>query len=256
MRKTLFIITFFIMIPLLINSQVSIIAHRGASWLAPENTVAASRLAWDLGADAVECDIWLSKDNRIICIHDATTKRTTGEDFRVSETDSETLRKLDAGSFKDEKYRGEKLPFLHELIKAVPKGKELVVEIKCGAEVLPFLVSTINKYEKNRVFSFISFNFDVIAETKKLFPSKKCYWLCSNAALLESTIGIVPDAGLDGISLNFSIINDEVMKKASSLGLDVYSWTVDKPEEAKRLITLGVKGITTNRPGWLEEQMR
>ena len=102
MRKTLFIITFFIMIPLLINSQVSIIAHRGASWLAPENTVAASRLAWDLGADAVECDIWLSKDNRIICIHDATTKRTTGEDFRVSETDSETLRKLDAGSFKDD----------------------------------------------------------------------------------------------------------------------------------------------------------
>lgn len=255
MRKAIFIITFFIMTPLLIYSQVSIIAHRGASWLAPENTVAASRLAWDLDADAVECDIWLSKDNRIICIHDATTKRTTGQDFRVSETDSKTLRKLDAGSFKDEKYRGEKLPFLHELIKAVPEGKELVVEIKCGAEILPVLVKTVNKYDNKRVFSFISFNFDVIAETKKLFPEKKCYWLCSNAALLESTINRVTDAGLDGISLNFSIINEDVMKKAASLGLDVYSWTVDKPEEAERLIALGVKGITTNRPGWLEEQI-
>jgi glycerophosphoryl diester phosphodiesterase len=256
MKKAILSLTILMMTSLLINSQVSIIAHRGASWLAPENTIAAANLAWDLDADAVECDIWLSADGKIIVSHDATTKRTTGKDYRISGTDSRLLRKLDAGSFRDEKFRGEKLPFLHELIKTVPRGKELVVEIKCGAEVLPHLVKTISKYEKKRTFSFICFNFDVIAETKKLFPGNDCYWLCSNASLLETTFKKVPEAGLEGISLNYSIINEDVMKKASSMGLEVYSWTVDDPGEAKRLIALGVKGITTNRPGWLEEQMR
>lgn len=255
MKKTILSLTILLMTSLLINSQVSIIAHRGASWIAPENTLTSSRLAWEKSADAVECDIWMSGDNKIICIHDATTKRTTGEEFRVNETDSKVLRKLDAGSFKDEIYRGEKLPFLHELIKTVPKGKELVVEIKCGTEVLSGLSTTINKYGKGREISFICFNFDVIAETKKLFPGKRCYWLCSNADLLEATLSRIPGAGLEGISLTYRLIDEDVMKKASELGLEVFAWTVDDPDEARRLIALGVKGITTNRPGWLREQI-
>ena len=235
-------------------SQVEIIAHRGASWLAPENTVASAKLAWEKGADAVECDIWLTKDNRIICSHDGNTKRTTGQDFNVSETTSKVLRKLDAGSFKDEKYKGEKLPFLEELIKTMPQGKELVVEIKCKSEILPWLQKVINKYEKTGKFVFICFDFQTITDTKKTFPGNKCYWLCSNGELLDKTFESVPGAGLEGVSLNYSLINGDVMKKAESLRLEVYSWTVDDPAEARRLIALGVKGITTNRPGWLEEQ--
>ena len=132
-------------------SQVKIIAHRGASWLAPENTVASANLAWEKGADAVEADIYLTKDNKVICIHDSNTKRTTGQDYNVAETDSKVLRKLDAGSFRDEKYKGEKLPFLSEIIKTVPDGKELVVEIKCKIEVLPYLEKTVRKYQKKIV---------------------------------------------------------------------------------------------------------
>lgn len=237
------------------SGQVKIIAHRGASYLAPENTVAAAKLAWELGADAVECDIFLTKDNKIIACHDATTKRTTGEDYRISETDSKTLRKLDAGSFKDVKYRGERVPFLKELIKTVPAGKELVIEIKCKSEVLPYLKKEIDRYRKNRNFTFISFDFQTISDTKKLFPEYPCYWLCSNAALLEATLVKVAPAKLEGISLGYAIINESVIKKAGGLSLEVYSWTVDDPAEAKRLIGLGVKGITTNRPGWLNEQI-
>jgi len=235
--------------------QIKIIAHRGASYLAPENTVASAKVAWESGADAVECDIWLSKDNKIVCCHDASTKRSTGQDHKISETGSKVLRKLDAGSFKNEKYRGEKLPYLKELIKTVPDGKELVIELKCKSEVLPFLRIEIDKHQKNRNFTFICFDFQIICDTKAAFPEHPCYWLCSNAALLETTLSKVPAANIEGVSLGYAIITESVMEKAEKLNLEVYSWTVDDPAEAKRLISMGVKGITTNRPGWLNERI-
>jgi glycerophosphoryl diester phosphodiesterase len=232
-----------------------IIAHRGASFIAPENTVSSAKLAWELGADAVEADIYLSKDNRIIVSHDSNTRRTTGKSYSIANTPADTLRKLDAGSFKDERYKGEKIPFLEEIIETVPKGKKLVVEIKCGSEVLPFLRQTIDQYGANKNFNFIAFDFQTISDAKKIFPGNSCFWLCSDTLILRKNIELVPKAGLEGVSLNYSIINQKIASITRALGLDLFSWTVDKPEDAKRLISLGVKGITTNRPGWLEDQM-
>jgi len=90
------------------TNPVEIIAHRGASYLAPENTMASVMLGWEKGAD-VEVDIYLTKDNRIVVIHDDTTERTGGTDVNVAETTSEELRKLDVGSFKSEEYAGEQI---------------------------------------------------------------------------------------------------------------------------------------------------
>jgi glycerophosphoryl diester phosphodiesterase len=236
------------------RAQVKIIGHRGASYMAPENTIASAKLAWKYQADAVECDIWLTKDNMVICSHDGSTKRTTGTDLKISETDSETLRTLDAGSFKDPKYKGQKLPFLYELLKTVPRGKELVVEIKCGQEVLPYLRPVVEKYGKDKVISLICFDLETITGAKKMFPGNSCFWLCSKADQLEANFSKAAEAGLDGVSLHYPIINEDVMKRAAELKLQVYSWTVDDPVEAKRLMSLGVRGITTNRPGWLREQ--
>ncbi|MCJ7447888.1 MAG: hypothetical protein MUO72_09355 [Bacteroidales bacterium] len=235
-----------------VPAQVKIIGHRGASFLAPENTVSSARLAWENNADAVEVDIYLSKDNKIICSHDANTKRTSGKDLKIPETDSKILRKLDVGSFKDLKYKGERIPFLKDIIRTVPSGKELVIELKCKSEVLPYLKKII---KKNKNFVFICFDFQTIVETKKVFQENSCYWLCSNLELLEKYFDKVAESKLDGISLGYAIINEKVMEKAKSLDIEVYSWTVDDPAEAKRLIALGVKGITTNRPGWLNEQI-
>ena len=254
--KNIIFILLFITVCMTIEAQVKIIAHRGASYLAPENTVASTKLAWEKGADAVECDIWLSKDNKIIACHDASTKRTTGQNHQISETDSGILRELDAGSYKDERYRGEKLPFLYELFQTVPPGKELVVEIKCKNEVLPYLKKEVEKYEKQINITFICFDFNTICETKELFPEHPCYWLCANPLIINQYMTKVKDANLEGVSLHFPLINKRRMKKAEDLGLEVYAWTVDSPEEAKRLIALEVKGITTNRPGWLRGQLQ
>src|SRR5699024_7790571 len=93
-----------------------IIAHRGASHLAPENTLASVKLGYALGADAVEIDVHLSKDKQILVNHDSDTKRTAqGKNHIIADTDAEELRKLDVGSWKGEKYKGEKMPFLHEV---------------------------------------------------------------------------------------------------------------------------------------------
>ncbi|MBN2667330.1 MAG: glycerophosphodiester phosphodiesterase [Bacteroidales bacterium] len=235
--------------------QVEIIAHRGASYLAPENTVASSRLAFELGADAVEVDIYLSADNKIVCIHDANTKRTTGANHIVKDTGSEVLRSLDAGSWKSADYKGEKIPFLEEVILSVPLGKKLVVELKCGSEVLPLLKKTVEKYLKSREFSFIAFDFQTITDTKKTFSDNPCHWLCSNKILLEKNLPLVQGAGLDGVSLSYGLIDEQVAGKVKDLNLELYTWTVDDPAEALRLIPLGVMGITTNRPGWLREQV-
>ncbi len=233
------------------------IAHRGASYLAPENTVASAKLAWELGADAVEVDIHFSKDNRIMVIHDKDTKRTCTEkkNLDIKKSPSILLRDLDAGSWKGEEFKGEKIPFLSEIIETVPDGKILVVEIKCGAEVIHLLERVMEKSGKAEQIVFISFDWDVIAETKKTFPENKCYWLSTIKTGLGKRMRQAAEIGLEGVNLKHSIIDEEVMAMAKEYNLEVLTWTVDDAKIAKKLTELGVKGITTNRPQWLKEEM-
>jgi glycerophosphoryl diester phosphodiesterase len=237
------------------KSQVAIIAHRGASFLAPENTVASAKLGWELGADAVEIDIHLSKDNRVMVHHDKTTKRQTGTNLNIKESSSDELRMLDAGSFKGEQYEGEKIPFLEEIVPIIPKGKMLVIEIKCDSEVIPVMKEIIEASGKKDQIMFISFGWQTIIDTKKAFPGNKCYWLSSVAPDVKLKIKDAAKKGLDGLDLRNTIIDEKVMKQANKLGLEMLCWTVDDPQEARRMIALGVQGITTNRPGWLREQL-
>ncbi len=252
-----FLTIFSMFLAIFLNAQQQFIAHRGASYLAPENTVAAAKLAWELGADAVEVDIHLSKDNRVMVIHDKDTKRTCSgkKNFRVSKTPSTVLRELECGSWKDEKYAGEKIPFLSEIIETVPEGKTLVVEIKCGSEVLPHLKRCIDQSGKKDQIIFISFGWNTILDTKAVFFGNRCYWLSALKPGLSKKMKQAAEAGLEGVNLKHKIINPKTMSLARKNNLEMLTWTVDDPEEAMRLTELGVTGITTNRPKWLKEQM-
>ena len=127
------------------RSCVEIIAHCGSSYTAPENTMASVMLGWEEEAD-VEVDIRMSKNNRIVVIHDSSTKRTAGVDLEVSETTSHHLRQLDVGSFKSGEFAGEPIPFLEDIIETIPPGRKLYIEIKSGPETLPFLKSIITDF--------------------------------------------------------------------------------------------------------------
>src|SRR5262245_50254296 len=125
------------------NWPTKIIAHRGASHDAPENTLAAINLAWQQRADAVEIDVRLSKDGRLVAIHDPTTKRTCCVNHKVSDLTLAELKALDAGQWKGNRWAGEKIPTLYEVLETVPKGKNLVIELKDSPELLTELKCTL-----------------------------------------------------------------------------------------------------------------
>lgn len=121
------------------SARVEIIAHRGASFDAPENTLAAIELAWHQQADAVEIDVRLTADAEIVVIHDETTARHGGRDTPVCEESLTELRQIDVGRWKGSQWAGERIPTLAEVLETVPDGKRLFVEIKCRAEIVAAL---------------------------------------------------------------------------------------------------------------------
>ena len=113
-----------------------IVAHRGASFDAPENTLPAFELAWEQGADAIEGDFLLTKDKQIVCIHDHSTKRLADRDLEVKSSTLAELKSLDVGFWKDKKYKNTRIPTLAEVFATIPDGKKIFVEIKCGTCLL------------------------------------------------------------------------------------------------------------------------
>jgi len=247
----------FLFLVLNMNAQNFFISHRGDSYVAPENTLASAKSDWQAGADAVEVDIHISKDNRIMVIHDKDTKRTcVGKShFEIAKTPSVLLRELDAGSWKSKEFKGEKIPYLSEIMETIPEGKSLVVEIKCGNEVIAPLVRVMEKSPKRSQIVFICFDWDTMIETRKTFPDNKCYWLSSSKNGLSKKIKEAAENGLNGVNLQSKIIDAEVMAAATEHKMEVLAWTVDDPAEAKRISALGVTKITTNCPAWLKEEM-
>jgi glycerophosphoryl diester phosphodiesterase len=242
-----------------------IVAHRGFSYVAPENTLAAIRLAWQTDCPAAECDVYLTKDRRIMLMHDDSAKRTAGADLSMAETDSAQLRALDAGSWKNTQYAGEKIPFLEEVLETIPDGRTLFIEIKCGPEILPHLKSLIDKSKKADRLAVICFNLDVIAEAKKLMPSIPAYWLVNTEEdkLTKKPIPHSPDLirmakekNLDGLDVHYAGVTEMFAESVVKSKMKLYTWTVDDSQEARRLQRLGVHGITTNRPDYLAENLR
>ncbi len=245
---------------------VDIVGHRGASYDAPENTVASAKLGWEQNADAVEIDIYLSKDGHIVVIHDADTKRTTGVAGKVSETASKDLRALDAGAWKGAAWKGEKIPFLEEVIATVPVGRRLFIEIKSGPEILPELQRAWKASGlKPEQTVIIGFGYDTVVAAKKKFPDVPVHWLSSfktNAKTgavtptVDELIRKAKAGGLTGLDVNHTgPVDAEFVRRVKAAGLQCHVWTVDDPLAARRLRAAGVDSITTNRPRWLRDQL-
>lgn len=255
--KQINLLTMLLFVSVALSAQNYYIAHRGASYFAPENTLASVKKAWELGADAAEIDIHLSADNRVMVIHDANTKRTSmgKSQLEIAGSTSEELRKIDVGTFKSEAFAGEKIPFIEEILQTIPEGKTLVIEIKCGPEVLPTLQKAINESGKINQLVFISFGWETILETQKVFGNNQCYYLKMLPFGLNRKMKLAAQNGLAGVNLYHGIVNKRVIKKAEKLDIEVLAWTVDDVKTAKKLNKLGVQKITTNRPKWLKDQL-
>lgn len=259
--------TFLLLTSLCVMSHATeIIAHRGASHEAPENTLASLRLGWEQGADADELDIHMSKDGQAVVIHDGTTKRNIGVDKKVAEQTLAELQTLDAGAWKGPQWKGEKLPTLADALATIPDGKRMFIEIKCGAEVLPELERVVKACgKKPEQLVIIAFDYKTAEQAKKLLPSLRVYWLASYKAdkksgelpQIETLIEKVKAAKLDGLDLDHKFpIDAAFVAQIKAAGLGIYVWTVNDIEIARRLVKSGVDGITTDRPAWLREQLK
>jgi glycerophosphoryl diester phosphodiesterase len=247
------------------TQAVQIIGHRGASHDAPENTLSSFKLGYKQNADADELDTYLTKDGKAVVMHDATTKRTGGVDKKIVNQTYEELSKIDIGKFGDWKDKGfsEKVPLLSEAVALIPDGKRFFLEIKCGPEIIPALEQTLKDAGKQPVQTpIIGFGYETMQAIKAKLPHLKVYWLVAadkktkEYPSVESMIAKVKAANLDGLDLNSGFpIDKEFVKKVHAANLEIYTWTVDDVETAKKEMDAGVDGITTNRPGWMREQL-
>jgi glycerophosphoryl diester phosphodiesterase len=247
-------------------NAVEIIAHRGASYDAPENTLASMKLAWEQKADAIELDLWLSKDGKLVVIHDSDTKRFGGLTNKIATQTWQELQQFDVGSWKNARFKGERIPTLESILETVPPGKRAVLEIKCGPEILPEFVRVVRaSRRKPAELAVISFNFETLRDSKARLPELEHYFLSDYKT--NTTTGRLPElapliaqaksAKFDGLDLQFKWPVDKAfVANVKSAGLKLLVWTVNDVTVARRMVDAGVNGITTDRPAWLREQLK
>jgi glycerophosphoryl diester phosphodiesterase len=242
-------------------AAVEIVAHRGASHDAPENTLPAVRLGWEKGADAVEIDIHATRDGKIVAIHDRDTWRVTGQRGVVAEMRLDQLRLLDAGAWKGTEWSGTRIPTLEQVLETMPPKGTLVVEIKCSREVLPELERVLDASGKREQVMLIAFDYGTISEAKRRMPDRRCYWLYGFSESEAATYGVrspadllqrVEKAALDGLDVKYTgEWTGELADALRKLDKALYVYTVNDAEQARRLRDLGVAGITTDRPAYI-----
>ena len=233
-----------------------VVAHRGASYDAPENTLPAFKLAWEQGADAIEGDFLLTKDGHIVCIHDRTTKRFCDQDLVVAKSTLKQLKALDVGSWKNEKYADTRIPTISEVFATIPDGKKIFVEVKCGVEIIPPLVKEIKESNLGcEQIILICFNAEVVKSFKENLPDHKAFWLSGfkkdkkgawNPSI-ESVLATIKSCTADGLDSQHSIPN-EFSKAVLDAGYEWHAWTINDVPTAKRMAKRGIYSITTDRP--------
>jgi glycerophosphoryl diester phosphodiesterase len=262
-RSSILSVTLLLLTPVW-AAEPLIVAHRGASGQAPENTLPAFQLAWEQGADAIEADFRLTKDGYVVCVHDRDTKRVSGKKLVVKDSTLAELQLLDVGSFKGTQFKGVPIPTISQVLAVVPEGKKIYIEIKVGKEIIPQLLKEIQKSKlSNDQLVIICFDPDVLLEIRSRAPKLKVSWLVNFKKDKEGNIS--PDMGVsfkilevmkaDGISTSKRFVGEEFIKRAQSLGYEHHIWTIDDIPTARQYRHWGSQSITTNFPAKMREAM-
>ena len=265
---------FWVLISLASSETPLIIAHRGASDAAPENTMEAFNLAWDLGADGIEGDFHLTHDGHIVAIHDADTGKVSGGKIKllVKKVTLKELQGIDVGSWKDKKYSGACIPTLEQVIDSVPDGKKFFIEIKCGTEIMAPLIKVLDQRMKERPelanqISFIAFDYHVIKACRNQWPDIEANFLESYKKIKATgtwtpeqndvfqTLKVSLASGL-GTQANEEVIDSGFVKRLRKSKLSFHCWTINDIETARHFRDLGVDSITTDFPKRIRDGLK
>ncbi|MDB4711718.1 glycerophosphodiester phosphodiesterase [Verrucomicrobiales bacterium] len=266
------LLIYWILISLASSETPLIIAHRGASGAAPENTMEAFNLAWKLGADGIEGDFHLTHDGHIVAIHDADTGKVSGGKIKllVKKVTLKELQGIDVGSWKDKKYSGTRIPTLEQVMDSVPDGKKFFIEIKCGTEIMAPLIKVLHQRIKERPelvnqINFIAFDYQVIKACRKQWPEIEANFLESYKKIkgtwmpeqndIFQTLKMSLASGL-GTQANEEVIDSGFVKRLRKDKLSFHCWTINDIETARHFRDLGVDSITTDFPKRIKDGLK
>lgn len=247
-----------------LHAEVKIVAHRGASADAIENTMEAFQLAWELGADAIEADFRMTEDGYVVCIHDADTRRVSGRQLVVEESSFADLRALELKS----RHHGQSssyIPTLEEVLAALPVGKSAYLEIKSDVRIVGRFLEIIRSSNvASSDLVIISFDSDVLCEIAQLAPELKTLLLVSlkrHGLRLQPSLELIIEKAqasqVDGISVKaHPMMANDLGIQIRALGYEFHVWTVDAPSWAAEMAKRGARSITTNRPDVLAASLR
>ena len=244
--------------------DLPVVAHRGFSYEYPENTVAAALGAIKAKAEGCECDVYISRDGTVFVMHDGTFNRTTDvkteivdgkpKPVKINDLSFEEIRRLDAGSWKNAKFAGEKIPTLDEWLEALKQSECWpVIEIK-QAGIEQQVVDAVKKAKLEDRTVIIAFSKDVVKKVRKLAPTIPVAWLWgdkwekSDAELVEFLVAAANEVDTNLLDLAHTHLNANVVTGLNDAGITVWSWTIDDPARMAELRKAGVVSITTNRP--------
>jgi glycerophosphoryl diester phosphodiesterase len=235
------------------KTPVFVTAHRGFSGRAPENTMAAFRLAIDAGCDGIELDVHLSKDNQVVVIHDDTLKRTTDGRGAVADSPFSDLRRLDAGGWFAPQFAGERVPTLTEVLTLARDRVLINIELKQGKK-LPYTMEeladrTLDECQRAGMLDQVLFSsfapaaIDRIRERNPALP----------VALIVTHPWTMPEEAGAGklyptLNCRAATLTEAHIRRAHAEGVRIHAWTVNRPHKMKQLIAWGIDGIITNHP--------
>ena len=224
-----------------------VIAHRGASAYAPENTLAAFDLALRMGAPHIELDVHLSADDQVVVIHDDTLDRTTNGTGPVSDHTLEALRALDAGSWFGPEFAGQRIPTLAETLDFCGKRAHLHIEIKGrGMDLVPRAVDLLSKRNMMRQATITSFQRMRLEQTSDCAPGLPRGWLVAEAD--DAVIAQAQAIGLTQICPKADSLTPERVNRLHAEGFIVRAWGVKTEEQMHGVIQTGADGMTVNFP--------
>lgn len=238
-----------------------VIAHRGASAYAPENTMIAFQKALDMNAELIELDVMLSKDGVPVLFHDQTLDRKTNGSGEVRDYTFEELRQLDAGSWFSEEFGGEKIPSLEEVLEWAEGKIALNIEIKTEAwsedlsqSIEPKVVQLVRDSGMGEYIIFSSFDYRILLRLKELAPELR------TAMLYEATqsgekdpLTLVTELNADAFNCSATQLTPEWLEMLKEAGVPVLVYTVNDPDVMKQFIEAGVSGIFSDYPDKLFE---
>jgi len=237
-----------------------VLGHRGASAVAPENTLAAFALAMEKGADGFELDVWRCGSGEVVVIHDEDANRVGSSPLRVTRAPLVRLRDLDVGSWRGAAYRGERVPRLEEVLAGFPAAV-VNIELKAGrvpdprlAEAVARIVRQAGAAERVVVSSFSG---SLIGAFRLRAPEIPAGFLVDRRRLWQARVAMCTGfLGIPALHPSLDLATEERVRAWKRRGLCLAVWTVDDPLEVDRLCRLGVEAVISNVPEVAREAVR